>query len=81
MMLKKIEKLLNRELYYSGEQFSENQRKRKEREILRPCLRTKEAMGDEGNGGTHCNGVLGTIQKDKKARRFGNKDEPRPSKE
>ena len=32
----------------------ENQRKRKERQVLRPCQRTKKPLELEGNGDTNC---------------------------
>ena len=32
----------------------EDQRKRKERQVLRPCLRPKKAVEQEGNGDTNC---------------------------
>ena len=34
---------------------SVSQRKRKERQVLRPCLRTKNAEEYESNGDTSCN--------------------------
>ena len=33
----------------------ENQRKRKMRQVLTPCQRTKKAMEHENNGDTSCN--------------------------
>ena len=38
----------------SGPQ-SENQRKQKEIQVFRPCLRTEKAMKHEGDGDTDCN--------------------------
>ena len=38
---------------------SANQRKRKERQVLRPCLWTKKPEEDEGDGDTNCSWYTG----------------------
>ena len=51
---KKRENLPNSELCRPRRPLSENQRKRKGRQLLRPCQRTKSAMEHEGDGDTNC---------------------------
>ena len=42
-------------LYHLNGQQNENQRKRKERQELWSCQRTKKAVEDEGDGDANCN--------------------------
>ena len=44
-----------RELCHLNEPQSQNQRKRKERQVLEPCKRTKKAIGHEDDGDTNSN--------------------------
>ena len=52
---KKKKNLVNCGLYRPGGPQTENQRKRKQRQPLRPCQRTKKAMERKGEGDTTCN--------------------------
>ena len=62
---------------------NENQRKRKERQTLRPCQRTEKAMENKDNGDTNSNWcVSNNLQKLSKEgwKSWKSGDDPRPSK-
>ena len=50
-----IYNLLNSRLYQPGEPQNETHRKRKERQVLRPCQRTKKVMEHESDGDINYN--------------------------
>ena len=52
---KKEENLPYCRLYHPSRTQNENQRKQKERKILKPCQRTKEAVEHKSDGDTNCN--------------------------
>ena len=55
VIVNKKENLRSCGLCCPGGSLSENQRKRKERQIFVPCQRTKKAMKHESDGDTNCN--------------------------